>query len=173
MSEEFFARAALSPRPLVSAVLHQLVLFPLYGFAVAVSEPELALTQPGLAYALANLGASMSYEVGRKLDPTAHPVLGYYAARHGSRRCALVIAGFILIPAARAWGLGASRVLWPFEALVLAALPVLFVRPDKHRAVEGATLVSVLGHVWSVPIRRAVEWLGWKRASSPPRIWGP
>ncbi|MGH7325834.1 MAG: UbiA family prenyltransferase [Candidatus Rokuibacteriota bacterium] len=160
MSEEFFADKTLAPRPLVSALLHQLVLFPLYGFAVAVREPQLALASPGLAYALANLGASMSYEVGRKLDPAAHPVLGYYGTRYGGRRCALIIAGFTIVAAAGAWWLGAGTVLWPVEALVVAAVLGLFVRPDMHRPVERVAALSVLVHVWSVPIRRAVEWLG-------------
>ena len=159
MSEEFFAREALTPRPLFSAILHQLVLFPLYGFAVAVRGPELALGPPGLAYALANLGASMGYEVGRKLDPTAHPVLGYYVVRHGSRRCALIITGFMLVAAAGAWWLDGWQVLWPVEALVLTTLPLLFIRPDLYRIVEHAAGLSVLVHVWSVPIRRALEWL--------------
>ena len=159
MSQEFFARDTLAERPLASAFLHQLVLFPLYGFAVAVPAPDLALGPPGFAYALANLGASMSYEVGRKLDPTAHPVLDYYGARYGARRCAVIIAGFTFLAAAGAWWLNLWPMLWPVEALVLATLPLLFVRPARHRGVEQVAGLSVLVHIWSVPIHRAVEWL--------------
>ncbi|MGH7345692.1 MAG: hypothetical protein ACREK4_12325, partial [Candidatus Rokuibacteriota bacterium] len=157
MAKEFFARQVLSRRPLLSAILHQLVLIPLYGFAIAVREPALALGPPGLAYALANLGASMGYEIGRKLDMKAHPALGYYVARHGPRRCAALIVSFMLVAAAGAWWLDAWTVLWPVEAMVLAALPVFVVRPDLHRAVRGAAGVSVLVHVWAIPILRAVE----------------
>ncbi len=159
MSHEFFARRTLGPRPLVSAILHQLVLLPLYGFAVAVPEPRLAFAQPGLAYAVANLGASMSYEVGRKLDPKAHPVLDYYVAHHGARRCAAIIASCTLVAAAGAWWLGASHLLWPVEAFVLAALGVLVIRPETYRAVEGVAAVSVLAHIWSIPLRRVLGWL--------------
>lgn len=157
MANEFFAHAALSRRPLLSAVLHQLVLIPLYGFAVAVREPALALGPPGLAYALANLGASMSYELGRKLDVKAHPALGYYVTWYGPSRCAALMASFVLVAAVGAWWLDVWTVLWPVEGIVLAALAVFVVRPDLHRAVRGVAGVSVLVHVWSIPILRAME----------------
>lgn len=159
MSREFFAGPALASRPLLSAVLHQFVLVPLYGFAVAVCEPQLALAPAGLAYALANLGASMSYEVGRKLDPGAHPVLASYGVRYGARRCAVVITGSVLLAAIGAWWLGAWAVLWPAEALVVLAMAALLVRPAMHRAVERAAALAVVVHVWVIPIRRVAEWL--------------
>lgn len=159
MAKEFFAPAALARRPLLSAILHQLVLIPLYGFAVAVREPGLALGPLGLAYALANLGAAMSYEIGRKLDVKAHPALGYYVARYGPRRCAALMVSFVLVAATGAWWLDAWTVLWPVEAIVLAALAVFVVRPDLHRAARDAAAVSVLVHVWSIPILRAMEGL--------------
>lgn len=159
MSREFFAGEALAARPLASAVLHQLVLLPLCAFAVAVPEPRLALGSPGLAYALASLGASMSYEVGRKLAPDAHPVLGYYGVRYGARGCAAIIAGCLLVAALAARWLGAGPVLWPAEALVLLAALWLVGHPGTYRVVEHAAALSLLVHVWAVPIRRATEWL--------------
>jgi 4-hydroxybenzoate polyprenyltransferase len=159
MSHEFFAAERLATRPLVSAILHQLVLLPLYTFAIAAQEPEAVVTPAGIAYVVANLGASLSYEIGRKLDPAAHPVLGYYAARYGIRRCAAMIALSLIVAGVSSWWLAAAA-LWPVEAAVLAAVMVVILRPDMHRAVERAAAVSVLIHVWAIPINRIVERLG-------------
>lgn len=156
MSHEFFAAETLATRPLASAILHQLVLLPLYTFAIAAQQPEAVVTPAALAYAVANLGASLSYEVGRKLDPAAHPVLGYYGARYGIGRCAAMIAIFLMVAGVSAWWLGPAA-LWPVEAAVLAVVMVVVVRPDMHRAVELAAACSVLIHVWAVPINRIVE----------------
>jgi len=108
---------------------------------------------------VANLGASMTYEVGRKLDPKAPLVLDYYTAHHGVRCCAAIMASCTLAAGAAAWWLGPCYVLWPVEALVLAALAMLVVRPDTYRVVERVAAVSVLAHIWSIPLRRVLEGL--------------
>jgi 4-hydroxybenzoate polyprenyltransferase len=154
MYREFYVGAALQRRTVLYAVSHQLVVFPLYAFAIAVPAPELALARPGLAYVLGNVGASMAYEIARKLDPGAHPALRTYAALFGPGRAALLAAAFCAVAATGAYLLGLVPFLGTVAAIVVVELFVYAKDPRRHRAVERAAGIASLLFIWSVPLAR-------------------
>jgi 4-hydroxybenzoate polyprenyltransferase len=157
MYREFYVGPSLQRHTVLYAVSHQLVVFPLYAFAISVPAPELALARPGLAYVLGNIGASMAYEIGRKLDPDAHPVLRTYAVVFGPGRAALLAVVFCLVAGAGAFALGAGRPLGSAEAAVVISLLFYVKNPRRHRLVEAATGLASLLFIWVVPLMRLWE----------------
>jgi 4-hydroxybenzoate polyprenyltransferase len=148
MFKEFFVGGALSDRPFLYAVTHQIILFPLCAFAgtcVAASN----LTAPAvLWYATGVFGSFFTYEVCRKLDPKAHPVLKTYLAVYGPYRTAMFATMLTAIACVGAFGLSLQWYLWPVGAVVIASLPLLWLKPEKFKIVESLATLGLLGHIW-------------------------
>lgn len=154
MYKEFFIGQALGRRPFWYAVSHQIVIFPLICFAVACRDAEAWSAPQGLWLATLILGAFFTYEVGRKLDPRAHPLLMTYLVVYGKTRTALMVVGAMMLSAWAAHALEIAHVLWPVQALVLAGLPLLWLKPEKFKILEGLATLSLLAHLWAYPISR-------------------
>ncbi|MES1172337.1 MAG: UbiA family prenyltransferase [Bacteroidota bacterium] len=154
MYREFHAAPWLHRHSLVNAVAHQAVVFPLYAFAIAVPSPHQALSRQGLAYVLCNMGASMAYEVGRKLDAGAHPALRTYAAVWGPGRAAAVVVASCVVATTGALVLGAGRPLAVVELLIVVAVAFYLRNPRRHRLVEAATGLASLLFIWIIPVMR-------------------
>ena len=156
MYGEFFVPRLLNANAFVYATSHQLIVIPMYAFAVATSSPGDALSARALWFALAGLGASFAFEVGRKLDPAAHPVLGTYLRLYGRIAATAAIAAALALLAVGAYRVDVHRIVWPFVAIVLVTLPLLFVRPKWFRVIEGAAallafvqmLAPTVRHLW-------------------------
>ena len=97
MYREFYIGKWLEQHQLLYAISHQIVIIPLCVFPVLLAKPILIVSQQTYYFSLLILGAFFSYEISRKLDPKAHPVLKTYRSLYGIRGCfALVLlASFI------------------------------------------------------------------------------
>jgi hypothetical protein len=158
MYKEFFLARWLDERPLLYAVTHQAIVFAICIFAVTVTRPELARNGQTLWLGLMILGSFFSYEVCRKLDPGAHPVLKTYLSVYGKGVTSLVVVTASLVAAAGAWGLGLQTLLWPAGGLLVLCLSILFLKPEKYKIVEGAATLSLLLHLWAVVIQHFSGW---------------
>mmetsp|Transcript_22275 Transcript_22275/g.36872 ORF Transcript_22275/g.36872 Transcript_22275/m.36872 type:complete len:337 (+) Transcript_22275:3-1013(+) len=118
------------------------------------------------AYSLSALlqAGFLTYEVCRKLDPTAHKVLGTYLVTYGR------VTTFAIIAVANAVGGGGAYLLatatderWPLygfvtpQLLIVMSTLILFAMPEAHRSkrhkvVELLSALSLLWHVFLVPI---------------------
>ncbi len=157
MYKEFYLGERLGRSPLLYAITHQIVLVPMCMFAVAALRPELAFSPPALRYGLAVLGAFFAYEVCRKLDPEAHPVLKTYLSMYGPGGTSLLVAVLTAIAAVAAARLGLEWWLWPFELALIASLAALFVDRHKYKLVELAATLSLLFHIWAVTLHQWLE----------------
>lgn len=85
MYKEFYIAEWINARPLLYAVTHQLILVTLCLYCISVYRPggPLNFTITDIIYSLSVLFSFFSYEVCRKLDPEAHPVLKTYLAVYG------------------------------------------------------------------------------------------
>ena len=144
MYREFFAPRFLEARPFTYALTHEGILFPLYAFATAVVAPEHALSSPVLWFGLTGLGASFAYEVCRKLDPGAHPALRTYLNVHGRHRTVAAVTAALALLCFAALHIGVHWFVWPFAALLLAALSLVYFRPGRFQLVEGASTLLAL-----------------------------
>ena len=156
MYVEFFASRQLAKNAFVYALTHQPIVIPMYAFAVAASSPADALTARTLWFALTGLGASFAFEIARKLDPAANPILGTYLHRHGRAATNIAIALSLALLALSAYRIDVHRIVWPFVFLVLVTLVWLQAQPLRFKAVEGA--VTLLGFVQMLAPTLARAW---------------
>jgi 4-hydroxybenzoate polyprenyltransferase len=160
MFNEFYVGERLADFPMVYALSHQIIEYPIYGFVVVLVRPELAFSSAMASYIAMNIGASMTFEIARKLDPKAPPILKTYLSLYGPGKTAAFIALFTAVAGIGSYALGILFLTLPSELLVLACLPVLLKAPSKYRAVEGAAALSSFMHVFGVAIH---AWIGWPR----------
>lgn len=152
MYREFFVPAWLSERPLLYALSHQIVLLPLAAYPVALTNTAFLSAAETYAFTLISVGAFFSYEVCRKLDPEAEPVLRTYLSVYGRAMTALLVVAATLVAAYGAKELSLNVVLWPLEALLTASLALVWLRPHAYKIIESLAGISLLVHLWSVAI---------------------
>ncbi len=158
MYKEFFVGDWLEERPLLYAVSHQMIIFAVCIFAVAVTDPEKCLHPDALYLGLTILGSFFTYEICRKLDPKAHPALKTYPSVYGPERTALIVILSTALAGLGAIMLELSFLLWPAGALPVLLLPILGIEPKRFRIVEGAATGSLTFHLWAVAIRHLLGW---------------
>lgn len=156
MYKEFYVGDLLAKSPLLYAITHQIVLLPMCMFTVAAARPELAFSFLSLRYGFVVLGSFFAYEVCRKLDPDAHPILKTYLSMYGPGGVSVLVVVLTAIAARAAARLDLEWWLWPLEILLLMSLGVLFVNQKKFKLVEAAATLSLLFHIWAITFR---QWL--------------
>lgn len=172
MFREFYAGPWLEKRMFLYGLSHQVVLIPLSLFSFSLhSNADIAsvdlYNSLGFDWSLMVLGSFFGYEVCRKLDPKAHPILRTYLHEYGAPRSGLIVvaAGFIALLGASM--LSESEVYGPmtYLALFLPLLtPLIFFwtyivrrRPETYKLVEGIATLSLALHIWFPLLARMVS----------------
>ena len=157
MYREFFASRLLGANAFLYAITHQVIVIPIYLFAVACIAPEDAFSADAIWFGLTGLGASIVLEVSRKLDPLANPILGTYLVLHGRGiTLSAIIAGLALL-AVSTYQIEVHPLVWPFIGVMAAALPLVYVAPGRFRVVEGAAALLALVQMLAPALRH-----GWR-----------
>lgn len=143
MYKEFYIGQALQKRPLIYAITHQIILIP---FCLLMTS---AIDSTTLGWSLAVLGSFFTYEVSRKLDPKAHPILGTYLSVYGRQGTFIIVAILFAVSMIGARSIGFQMWMSPWSMLTLLAYALLWLRPSAFRAIEGAATLSLFFHIWS------------------------
>ena len=152
MYREFYAGAWLAQRPLLYAASHQIIILPLCYFCVLVFDPSAwRHLQPALL-GITVLGAFFAYEICRKLDPQAHPLVQTYLSHYGRATTLVFALCTVALSALGALGLGLERMLWPLEGILTALLALLILSPNRYKIIEYGASVSLALHVWAIPL---------------------
>ena len=152
MYREFYAGAWLAQRPLLYAASHQIIILPLCYFCVLVFDPAAwRHLQPALL-GITVLGAFFAYEICRKLDPQAHPLVQTYLSHYGRATTLVFALCTVALSALGALGLGLERMLWPLEGILTAILALLILSPNRYKIIEYGASVSLALHVWAIPL---------------------
>ena len=160
MYREFYCGPWLSARPVLYATSHQVIIIPLCYYCVLVNDAGLWRQPEPFYFACVVLGAFFTYEVCRKLDPNAHPVLQTYLHCYGPLKTSLLVCCTSAVSAVGPLGLSSGILLWPVEGLLLVTLPLLFLAPGKFKVIEGVATVSLLLHLWIIPLRHLLISMG-------------
>ena len=158
MYREFFAGTWLQNRPMLYAFSHQVIVFAVCAFSMAVFDAGAAFHGSSFFFGLTVMGAFLCYEICRKLDPEAHPALQTYLSVYGAGKTALWVCFMALLAGVGAAGLGLGVLLWPVEGLVVASLLVILFKPEKFKVVEAVASLSLLVHLWAVVIQTVTGW---------------
>jgi 4-hydroxybenzoate polyprenyltransferase len=156
MYREFYCDRWLQQRVFLYAVTHQLILLLLALALASVGAPSAStpwLEQ--LATGVPILGAFFTFEVCRKLDPGAHPLLKTYRARYGTTGTFLLVALTTAVALA-GYHFFKEQLEWAYVPLVTLALLVpltylLFIHKN-HKLIEGAATLALLGALWLPPL---------------------
>jgi 4-hydroxybenzoate polyprenyltransferase len=152
MYKEFFLGDRLGQYPLIYAITHQIVLVPITLFVVSAIAPELTFTAGPIGFCLIILGSFFSFEVGRKMDPNAHRVLGTYLGHYGKIKTNLLI---VLLLGLCVWGGHSLGRLWWFlipSILVVLTQIKIYLKPEKFKDLEGMVALNLIYNIWILAI---------------------
>ena len=151
MYKEFFIPEWLNKKILLYAASHQVILIILCIFTVSCFSPGLALSDKCLLYGLLVLCSFFTYEVCRKLDPNAHPILQTYLSIFGIKKTLALVAalslGAIVIPLLQAYS--SSLILIFSSSCVILSAGVLLFNKNLYKSTEVVASLSLLLHIWS------------------------
>jgi 4-hydroxybenzoate polyprenyltransferase len=152
MFREFFMGDWLAKRPMLYAITHQLIIFPMGAFVYSCYQMQV-LNEPGAFwFCMMLLGAFFGFEVGRKLDPHAHPILKTYLGQYGKNKTVFLLMGLLAIATHASKQLGADVMLGPIYVMTLIATSLIWWAPSKFKWIEGMVTLYLLLALWAVPI---------------------
>lgn len=157
MYKEFFVGDWLSKKPLLYAITHQIVIFPLCLFALSLYGEVDLMGAKALSFGLVVLSAFFTFEVGRKLDPKADKILGTYLIAYGAPKTLSIIIALQVIAVIAALQLSALWWTLAPAILVLLTLPKVITKPEKYKDVEGVISLNLIYIVWMMAIKHLVE----------------
>jgi hypothetical protein len=152
MYKEFFCGSWLSERPILYALTHQIIIVPMLGFGFTVFAPESYQSRAFVWYSVLLVTAFFTFEVGRKLDPNAHPLLRTYLYTYGKVKTALLLAALLIVFSISAYFLGLSALIG-FSAISLVSLIFIWKAPSKFKWIEGIIMLLFLASLWAIPVK--------------------
>ncbi len=150
MYKEFYIGQALAKRPLLYAITHQIILVP---FCLLMASTIDNIT---VGWSLAVLGSFFTYEVSRKLDPGAHPILGTYLSVYRRQGTFMIVAMLFAVSLIGAKSIGFINWMGPWAVLTLLSYSLLWLRPTAFKVIEGLATVSLFFHIWSPVLNQLV-----------------
>lgn len=156
MFREFFVGKKLQEYPVLYAISHQAILFPLATFVSALEAPSRVFSYHTVGEGLLLFGAFFAYEVGRKYNPADHPILKTYRQLYGPKTSAGLIAMAIFVAIFGSYLLGildSVAVLLTSSAVLVLILG--FLAPQKHRIIELIVSITLAFAAWAPVIASA------------------
>jgi hypothetical protein len=157
MYKEFFMGQRLQQYPMVYAITHQLIIFPMVAFVMACMSPpgemEVWNTAPSFFLGLLLLGCFFAFEVARKLDPHAHPLLKTYLSVYGKGITMLILTTCLAIASIAGVQLYSASIVIPFSFFCITLCSFLWVAPGQYKWIEGAVSLFLLVCLWMIPVR--------------------
>jgi 4-hydroxybenzoate polyprenyltransferase len=154
MFREFYLKEWLGERPLLYAVTHQFIIIPMSAFVLECFSPG-ATGIPGfIPFSALFLFSFFGFEVGRKLDPGAHPVLNTYLQRYGREKTTFLLLLLLGLALVSSDALGIRALLGPLYVLILASVSILWWAPVKFKWIEGLVTLFLLLALWGIPLSR-------------------
>jgi 4-hydroxybenzoate polyprenyltransferase len=154
MFKEFFVGKRLAAMPFFYGVTHQIILVPLMALPVALAHPGRWLEPRTFWLGITALGGFFTYELCRKLDPNAHPVLQTYPQVYGRGGTLLRILLTGSIGMLGATFLHLEKTCIPVMSLVLASAIAWSFRPKLHKIVELLATIGLLVHLACIPLSK-------------------
>lgn len=147
MYREFWIGEWLNDHPFWVAVSHQIIVLPVAALGgILYLDSYLNISESVLNFAFLSLGAFFTYEVGRKMDPLANPVLKTYRTVYGWQGSFFMSLGALALSAYFGVKLLGVRLL-PLEILTLMFFVFSYFRPGKFKWVEMMVTINLVVHL--------------------------
>lgn len=155
MFKEFYMSKALNQDPMVYALSHQIIVFPIHAWVALALDSKLIYNGHFQGWLIANFGASFTFEICRKLDPSAHKLAQTYAQHYGRPVTAALTTIFIAISAYGVQLANFEGVSWPLLALLLLTLGIWVIKPNTYKLAATFSTLSSIIILWAP----AFKWL--------------
>jgi 4-hydroxybenzoate polyprenyltransferase len=157
MFKEFYLKDWLGARPILYAVSHQFIIIPMTAFVMECFLPGAVGSSVFLQFSALLLFSFFGFEVGRKLNPTAHPVLNTYLHRYGREKTAFLLLILLGLSVKAGEQIGLQGILGPLYVLISILLTLLWWAPGKFKWIEGFVTLFLLLAIWGLPIVRSFQ----------------
>lgn len=154
MYKEFYCSKELDKSPMLYALTHQVITFPIFAWP-ALAVTDLSSNPEFLGWLLANFGASFTFEICRKLDPSAHKLANTYAHHYGRALTCFFTLIFILISTLGGYIGGSLPILLPCLLLLTISLFIWVKKPNTYKLAAAFAALSSLIILWYP----AISWL--------------
>jgi acyl-CoA synthetase (AMP-forming)/AMP-acid ligase II len=156
ISRDFYARAILAKRLVLNTMIHQIVVFPLYGYAFALSG--LLMTRESCWFLSGAWSCSLLYEFSRKMGLKATTDLASnYSLVLGHRAALAVVLACLAIYGLSAFQLGLAVVGWAIAALCLYIIGSNLSRDQDVSYLEAAAVTANLTILWALPLKALIN----------------
>lgn len=156
MYKEFFIGEKLNKYQILYGLSHQLIVIPIALFSYSVYEVDLVLNEifsgnyNGLIfYAAASMAGFFQYEILRKMNPKAHPVLGQYLTVYGYNKVLLFTLTLMSCGIFFSFQYGGQIVIAASSVVTLCFLAVQKYKPEIFKITEGVVSISLFFHLFS------------------------
>ena len=157
MYREFYTGHWLENHQIFYAITHQFILVPVTLLPIVLNDSSALFLNTSWIFAGLIVGSFFSYEVCRKLNPDAHPLLKTYRAMYGMSGVIAIVVCTCALAIFSAYQLGLQSFLWPFSFALLISF--IFIRMNHHKVVETVATLSLVVHIWSIVLYRVKELL--------------
>jgi acyl-coenzyme A synthetase/AMP-(fatty) acid ligase len=157
MYKEFFIPKLINKSPIVYAISHQIIIVPIVFYLTTIVMYKAMVTVDTLGLTLIILSSFFTFEVGRKMDPNANPILGTYLVHYKKIKTNFLILA-LLLPSL----LGAiliNKFLWvaiPVLLIVITQIRI-FINPDKFKDLEGIIALNLIYNMWFIYISEVIK----------------
>jgi len=157
MYREFYSGTWLEERQILYAITHQFILVPVTLLPIVLVASESLFVPIPWKFAGLIVGSFFTYEICRKLNPNAHPLLHTYRQMYGVKKVFLMIVCTNALAISMACALE-LKFLIVGSVLVLVSY-LVFLPKGKYKIVEGLATLSLVIHIWSIVLDRLKELL--------------
>ncbi len=155
MYKEFYISNKLDKSPMIYALTHQVIVFPLFAWPALTMDPTILEDRIFIGWLVGNFGASFTFEVCRKLNPAAHELAKTYAHHYGRTKTVLICCVFMLISAYGSYFAQIDLYAIPVLAILLISLITWHQNPQTYKFPAGISALSSSVLLWTP----AIMWL--------------
>ncbi|WP_374075064.1 hypothetical protein [Bdellovibrio bacteriovorus] len=155
MYKEFFVGESLANKPFLYACTHQIIIVLLLVYAAATLQAEAASAAVSYLAGFVILGCFFTYEVARKMDPKAHPILKTYLSVYGKKGVAFILIFLQAVSWSAALLMQEHVVLFGLiagSALLLLSWMAFMTNESKFKLVEVAGTLCLLISLYIIPL---------------------
>lgn len=162
MYKEFYIGQSLEKKPIIYALTHQLIVFPIFAWPGLTYDINLFHNKFFIGWLIANFGASFTFEICRKLDPAAPKLAKTYAHHYGRE---LTVTFCALLMTLSAFGAQMAGYFWtsvPVLFLLLISLITWMMKPKTYKLPAGLSALSSSVILWCPAVIWLIEY--WRQA---------
>lgn len=160
MYKEFYCSHELDKSPMLYALTHQVITFPIFAWPGLAASELLINNTAFIGWLLANFGASFSFEICRKLDPSAHELAKTYAHHYGRTKTCIFTFIFIMISIIGGYIAESLTIILPCLIFLSLGLLVWRKKPTSYKWPAAMSGLSSLIILWYPAISWLIQFWG-------------